>query len=83
MHVPSELCCFQLGSVTWLETMAILFQKFAPADNCDVETQMHKSIRVKNKKYVNMNLEPDVTIEEVDAVKNKKQEITWSGSAKS
>jgi len=63
-------------TTSWLETMTILFQKFAPTDNRDVETQLHQNIRLNNKKYVNMNLEPDITIEEVDAVlkktKNKK-----------
>jgi len=38
---------------------------------------MHKSIRVKNKKYVNMNL--DVTIEEVDAVLKKIKNRKSSG----
>jgi len=63
-------------TISWLETMTILFQRFAPADNHDVETQVHQNIRLNNKKYVNMNLEPDITIEEVDAVlkrtKNRK-----------
>jgi len=63
-------------TISCLKTMTVLFQKFAPADNRDIETQLHQNIRLNNKKYVNMNLEPDITIEEVDAVlkrtKNRK-----------
>ncbi|KAK2574826.1 hypothetical protein KPH14_012962 [Odynerus spinipes] len=63
-------------TLDWEETMHELLRVMVPKDDKDAEMEMHRSIKSENGVYINYNLEPDITWEEVNKAlcrsKNKK-----------
>ncbi|KAK2577757.1 hypothetical protein KPH14_012616 [Odynerus spinipes] len=61
---------------SWEESVTALLHKFAPRDNLENETIIHKTIRETNNNYKNSNLEPEISYGEIGhalgLVKNKK-----------
>lgn len=63
------LCSVKLpsGEVTksWNETVKILLEKCAPKDEIDIETEEQRLLKLNNAMFVNENLEPDITQDEI------------------
>lgn len=55
------------GEVTlsWRETVLKLLEKFAPKDGLDSETEDQKLLRLENNLYKNANIEPDISLDEI------------------
>lgn len=56
---------------SWKETANLLIDKCVPRDEVNSELDIHKDIRARNEKYVNYNLEPDITVDEISNSFNK------------
>lgn len=63
----------QIGSLTlptgqqtssWGEPIEALLNKYVPKDDKDIERDNH-SLRTENKRYINYNLEPDISRDEI------------------
>jgi len=56
---------------TWAESMAVLIDKCVPKDDKSIEKLEHKLIMQINRKYRNLNIEPDISFEEINEAVNK------------
>lgn len=74
---PNYICSLELpnGQLTtsWQESINALLDKCVPKDSKTNENEKHKTIRVQNEKYINSNLEPEMTQREIEqAIKKLK-----------
>ena len=67
---PECMCSLALSNgeftTNWNDTMSKLMDKCVPEDNRLEETDAHQRIRVENSRYINLDLEQDITMDEID-----------------
>jgi len=64
----------------WSELVNLILEKCVPRDDTQNENDVHRGIRKRCTEYTNCNLEPDISIEEIEKViKNLKKAPEMDG----
>lgn len=81
---PNALCSLMLSTgrwtANWLETASAILDKVLPREEKEKENESHKAIRMQNSCYVNCNLEPEISINEIDLAVKKLRNNKAPGS---